>query len=116
MIYLASPYSHLDPRVRERRFDAVCQAAADLMCAGQSVFSPIAHSHSIARYGLPKDWNYWQRVDREHLEMCDALIVLMLDGWRGSTGVQAEVQAAYKLDKPVSYLGQTCAAGVPDNL
>ena len=28
MIYLASPYSHSDPAVREQRYEAACQAAA----------------------------------------------------------------------------------------
>ncbi|GIW55540.1 MAG: hypothetical protein KatS3mg082_1944 [Nitrospiraceae bacterium] len=34
MIYLASPYSHPDPAVREERFHAACRAAAALLLAG----------------------------------------------------------------------------------
>ncbi len=55
MIYLASPYSHPDAVVREYRFRAACQAAASVMRSGQHVFSPIAHSHAIAEYGVATD-------------------------------------------------------------
>jgi hypothetical protein len=53
MIYLASPYSHPDPAVREARFREACRAAAKLMRLGQPAFSPIVHGHPIAVYGLP---------------------------------------------------------------
>lgn len=104
MIYLASPYSHSDPSVRDARFHAVCQAAAELMRSGQHVFSPIAHSHPIAMHGLPTDWSYWEVYARWHLERCDEVLVLTLDGWQESVGIAAEVRIAAELDKPVRYL------------
>ena len=55
LIYLASPYSHPDFVVRQRRFDADCQATATMVRAGLIVFSPIAYSHPLTRYGLPGD-------------------------------------------------------------
>ena len=45
MIYLASPYSHPDPSVREQRFQNACRIAAELMRSGRIVYSPVAHSH-----------------------------------------------------------------------
>jgi nucleoside 2-deoxyribosyltransferase len=104
MIYLASPYSHSDPAVREQRFRAVCQAAARLMRNGEIVFSPIAHGHPIALHGLPNDWRFWEWHDREQLLRCDELVVLTIDGWRESEGVQAEIRIAAELGKPVRYL------------
>jgi len=104
MIYLASPYSHPDANVRESRYQAACRASAQLMRAGKLVFSPIAHSHGITRYGLPEDWAFWKACDRKHLENCDEVVVLMLDGWRESIGVQAEIAVAGQLGKPVSHL------------
>jgi hypothetical protein len=73
MIYLASPYSDADPAVEQARFDTVCRAAAAIMRQGLLVFSPIAHSHPIARFGLPKDWGFWQRYDSAFLARCDGL-------------------------------------------
>lgn len=104
MIYLASPYSHADIAVREQRFRAACLAAARLIEAGHVVFSPIAHGHPIAQHGLPADWTFWEPFDREHLERSDEVVLLMLDGWQESVGVQAEIQIARELGKPIRYL------------
>lgn len=104
MIYLASPYSHPDPAVRQQRFEAACRAAAAMIRQGQTVFSPIAHSHAICAFGVPLDWRFWSRHDRRYLEACDEVVVLMLDGWQESVGVQAEIAIARELGKPVTYL------------
>jgi nucleoside 2-deoxyribosyltransferase len=102
MIYLASPYSAPDPAVREQRFRDTCRATAALLQAGHAVFSPIAHSHALAEHhGLPTDWTFWERTNREHLLRCDEVVVLLLDGWRSSAGVQAEIRIARELGKPI---------------
>ena len=105
MIYLASPYSHPDAAIREERFRAACQAAAQMMRNGNVVFSPIVHSHPIALHGLPTDWRFWERHDQEQLTRCDEVVVLTIDGWRESEGVQAEIRIATEFGKPVRYLG-----------
>ncbi len=104
MIYLASPYSHPDPTVREQRFREACRAAARFMRLGQAVFSPIAHGHCICNYGLSTDWRFWEPIDRHQLERCDEVVVLTLDGWIESVGVQAEIRIAGECGKPVRYV------------
>lgn len=104
MLYLASPYSHPEAAIREQRFRDVCRATAELMKRGENVFSPIVHSHPLVVYGLPNTWKFWQRVDREYLEHCEKLVVLMLDGWRESIGVQAEIAIAGELQLPIEFL------------
>ena len=104
MIYMASPYSHQSHLVRQHRFDEACRAAAALLRAGVAVFAPIVHSHPIAKYGLPTGWDYWSRLDREYLVVCDVLAVLTLNGWRESVGVQAEIELARQLGIPVVYV------------
>jgi hypothetical protein len=104
MIYLATPYSHQDATVCQQRFDAACCAAAVLIRQGKTAFSPVSHGHTICCHGVPSDWTFWQRLDRRFLEMCDEIIVLMLDGWRESVGVQAEVAIARELGKPITFL------------
>jgi hypothetical protein len=104
MIYLASPYSHPDPAVREFRFREACRAAARFMRLGQAVFSPIAHSHCICAYGLPLDWRFWEPFDRHQLECSNEVVVLTLDGWREGVGVQAEIRIADEYGKPVRYV------------
>ena len=104
MIYLASPYTHADAGVRNERFRAVCRATASLMRQGHVVFAPIVHGHPLVAEGLPIEWPWWERFDREHLSRCDEVVVLMLDGWETSAGVQAEIRIAEESGKPVRYL------------
>ena len=109
MIYLASPYSHSDPQVREVRFDAACLATAHLIRTGRSVFSPIVHGHPLVRFGLPTDWAFWELHDLEHLQRSDEMLVLQIDGWQESEGVQAEIALASALGKRVNYLAPEAA-------
>lgn len=104
MIYLASPYSHPDPAVREARFDAACRACVDLIAKGHVVYSPIVSSHPLVRHGVRTDWRAWERFDREVISRCDSLRVLELDGWLDSVGVLAEIEIARELGKPVDYM------------
>jgi hypothetical protein len=104
MIYLASPYTHPDARVREARFEQACRAAAALIRAGVAVFSPVAHSHPIAHFGVPTTWEYWSHIDREYLARSEVLAILTLPGWRESVGVTAEMEMALELQIPIVYI------------
>jgi hypothetical protein len=111
MIYLASPYTAADPAIRQARFYAACQAAAELVRSGKHVYSPVVSSHPLCQHDLPLDWQFWREFDLEFLGICDELFVLMLEGWEHSVGVQAEIAAARRLGKPVTYLSAESAAG-----
>lgn len=106
MIYLASPYSHPDAAVREQRYHATCSAAAQLINAGHAVFAPIVQGHALVPYGLPTCWSYWEPHAKQHLQRCDELVVLTLDGWDTSEGVQAEITLAHGLGMSVYYMAQ----------
>ncbi len=101
MIYLAAPYSHPDPAVREERYRQTCWHAVRLMREGRLVYSPIVHSHPLAQLGLPGDWPFWAEHNREMLNASSRLVVLALDGWQESQGVAAEVEIARELDLPI---------------
>jgi Domain of unknown function (DUF1937) len=107
VIYLASPYSHPDPAVRETRFRAACRAAAALIRAGSIVYAPVVHGHPLVRYGLPTDWSFWQPSARAFIKRCDELVVLPLPGWESSEGIKAEIANAAELGKPVRRLEST---------
>ena len=101
LVYLACPYSHPDPEVRESRFLAATHAAATLTAAGVHVFSPITQTHPILLAGdLPRRWEYWEAYDRAVLSTCRALVVLQLEGWDCSEGVRAETAIAEQLCLP----------------
>lgn len=107
LIYLACPYSHSDPQVRIERFESANRAAAYLMCQGHKVFSPISHTHPIAvspEGELPKGWEFWHEFDRAFLEYSYKIIVLCIDGWKESVGVQGELKIAEELGLEVEYM------------
>jgi hypothetical protein len=103
LVYLASPYSHDDPAVMEKRFDQVCRHAAHLTRTGWVVYSPIAHTHPIAQHGLPTGWDFWEKYDREFLDRCSGMVVLRLDGWLASVGVRAEEGIMRAAGKQIEY-------------
>lgn len=110
LTYLASPYSHPDDAVRQDRFELACVAAAKLMMAGEVVFSPIAHSHSIETLGMPKlggdipKYDFWMAQDLPILSLASKLVVLKLDGWKTSRGVWREITHAIENGIPVEYM------------
>lgn len=101
IVYVACPYSDPDSAVQERRFQQVNEFCAGLCRDGLVVFSPISHTHPIAQYGLPKDWDFWQRFDRAYLAVCSRMIVYCLPGWRESKGVQEEIAVMKEMGKLV---------------
>ena len=90
IMYLAIPYSHPDPRVRELRFEIANFVSAKLMQMGEVVFSPISHSHPMVGYGLPSDWEYWKSQDESFLNACSDFGIVDIKGWDKSKGVKDE--------------------------
>jgi len=116
MIYLACPYTHPDPAVRQHRFREACRSSAALIRAGHVVFCPIVHSHPLVEFDLPTDWQSWERIDREFLRRCDEIVVLMLEGWETSAGVRAELAFAAEVGLPVHFLESDLAnSGGPND-
>ncbi len=102
LAYLATPYS----RYRYgtvAAWEAACRIAGHLIKAGQLVYSPIAHTHPIARYGGvdPLDLAIWLPFDQAMIDRCDVLIVAHLDGWDESVGVAHEIAEFEKAGKPI---------------
>lgn len=109
LTYLASPYSHPDPDVREVRYIAACRAAAKLMLKGVPAFSPIAHTHPIEAHGMSDlmhkpPHEFWMKQDIAILRKCEKLAVLCIDGWDRSRGVTEEIHLAQRLGIPVEYI------------
>ena len=113
LIYLAAPYTHKDRKVMVERFDKINAIAARLMAAGLYVFSPISHTHPIAEAGtLPRGWEFWEGYDKVMISRCNNLHVLMLDGWKESTGVNAEIGIAREFGMPVYYVTPECSVSL----
>lgn len=102
--YLASPYSHPDPKVRQERFEAACKAAAELMKMGKKVFAPIAYTHPLEAHTGEQSHDWWMSQDYPFLMVANELIVLMLPGWEQSKGVAEEVRFFKLTGRPVNYM------------
>lgn len=110
LVYLASPYSSDAAdgyKIMIARFEMACIAASRLMAKGMLVFSPIAHTHSIAMYGgLPRGWDYWESYDRAMLTCCKTLYVLTIGGWHKSKGILEEIAIARELKLPIKFVDE----------
>ena len=105
IIYLALPYMHENKFIMEFRAmvsDVIC---ADLMNQGKRVYAPISSCHHIAvKYGLPRDWEFWKKMDEEFIKVCGKVLVITLKGWEESVGVNAEMKLAKKYGIPIEFI------------
>lgn len=106
-IYLAIPYSGKE----EESFQLANIMAGKLMQKGHTVFSPISHTHPIAKCcKLPGDWEFWEKQDFPFIEWCDELWVCYPVNWPlkfclNSNGCNAEMEEAKRLGKKVKIIG-----------
>lgn len=105
--YLACPYTHPDPRVKQMRLSAANRIVYDFMREGKFVYSPLTHNIPIDRLGIHGDWMAWKDFDHAMLSRCDHLIVAKLPGWEESKGVAAEIAFAKELGLPVEWMEVT---------
>jgi Domain of unknown function (DUF1937) len=133
--YLASPYSkYLEGAIaklkslseNERYADItwrlnmahtdVCVQAALLIKAGIPVYSPIAHSHPIARCGTidPLDHKIWLPANQALMDAAGGLIVLELEGYDTSYGVIHERDAFAAAGKPIVFMKPGTVPELPD--
>ena len=103
--YICTPYSKWRGGIND-----ACRMATDI--AGRlikykmPVYSPIAHTHPIAKQcGInPFDHDIWMPADKPLLEGAAALIVADLPGWRESRGVTQEIEWFRATSKPIYLL------------
>lgn len=103
--YVGSPYTKY-PGGLEEAFRIACAETARLMLEGFAVFCPIAHTHSVAHHGnIPKkDHDFWMRVDKPMVDAAVGMIILTMEGWQESEGLQQEVEWFRAAAKPVLFL------------
>jgi nucleoside 2-deoxyribosyltransferase len=106
-IYLASPYSLKDKDIEEFRYHEISRIAAKLhMKFPHAFILPITQSHKLKLYEpkLGGTFAKWRDRDLLFIDKSDEVWVVMLDGWKDSIGVTAEIDHAHKTGKPVKYI------------
>ena len=100
-LYLATPYSHPEPKVMDARRQVTAAYAADLANRGQKAFAPIVYSHALVAAGAQPD--SWYAFDLFFLEKASGMILLTLPGWQESQGLLLEIAYAKALRKDITY-------------
>ena len=97
-MYLASPYSHPDPFVRETRYLWAMKELTHALKMGIHVYSPIVHCHELAKIAdLPRDAKFWELYNFTMLAAAEQLWVLMIPGWQESKGIAGEIEEAKRV-------------------
>ena len=79
--------------------------ATELTNEGHAIYSPISSWHTIAcKFGMPKTFEFWERLNLSFLVQCKKLIVVMLPGWKESVGLQGEIEFAENMGMDIEYL------------
>ena len=93
LVYIASPYAHPSPEVREARLEAVRHVCGRMVSEGKIVMSPLVYLGELAFRGVHPPQG-WYAFDLQLLARCDELLVLQLSGWEDSRGVLVEIAGA----------------------
>lgn len=107
MLYISAPYTHESPLIISNRVAKVNSVFAKFLAAGIHSFSPITKGHGINEmYGEIHGftWDHWMKYDLRLLKECHVMIVLKLEGWSESKGIQAEVAFAHLYGIPIVFL------------
>lgn len=105
-IYIASPYSDPDEKVRETRYLQASHYLSFLLSRRQWAYSPIVHCHNMAKvFRLPTDAAFWAEYNFAMLEAAREMHVLQLKGWERSVGVSHEIAFCRTREKTVTTIG-----------
>jgi len=105
-IYLASPYSHSNPEVRQSRYEAVRDLVGRLTLQHLTVYSPIVYHHYTGiQCKLPTDADFWWNNNRAMMDSASSLYVYRMPGWEDSLGVMQEIEYARVTGKTITFLG-----------
>ena len=104
--YLANPYQGTEEE-RHYRAEMTAKVCISLLRKGIPVLSPIVHNHaliqSLGPFTLEERRQIFLTFDFNLLKHARSMIVLTLDGWKTSYGVQAEIEFCSKQQIPVLY-------------
>ena len=106
-IYVASPYTHPSPLVREARMLLVEAYVVEKQRKreGKLYYSPIVYAHALGnRYVLPKEVDFWHSFNLPAIHLCSKIEVLKLPGWRESRGITWELEEGTRLHKVIEYV------------
>ena len=103
-IYIACPYGHLDPFIKLIRTQLSEAYQATLLNQGYNAISPISGHYMCQVNDVDDSSIRWLEINRQIVEICDEIHILMLKGWDKSTGIQNTIDQAKELGMKVKMI------------
>jgi hypothetical protein len=111
LAYIAGPYTARHPdgsynnELMEARIRIMSKCMGKLMSFGVIPTSPLLmHLVRMHTKDLPGDWSTWEKYSKITMDKCDYMIVLEIDGYMESTGVNAEREHMQLSGKNIYFL------------
>lgn len=106
LYYVATPFGHPEPVVREMRYQQALSIVTLLSQKGRFAYSPIVHYYQVcAKQGWDKmstaeRWAIMKKFDFAAIDRCDEALFFMLEGWETSVGMHDEQEYCKEINKP----------------
>ena len=91
MIYLASPFWHTDPVIRNHRVEVSRIITKQMLTGGEMIYSPLVFSIPVDDHSITEA--IWMEHCLDMLMRCDELLIVPLSGWHESRGISREIEA-----------------------
>lgn len=105
IVYVAAPYSNVNNK--EQLMDTIAKVCGKYMIdnPGEYTITGLVHHYACQHYSeIGTDWNFWKNFCVDFLRRCDKLLVIQVEGWDASFGVQEEIRIATELKLPIIYI------------
>ena len=113
-IYLATPVTHINPKVSEARYATAMLASRRLIKLHHPIICPATFVAPLVGTRTPE---YWYEYTARLLVLCKELWLLPQPGWAESKGVHSEIKTARKMKLPVKVLKMDkTPSGLPPTL
>lgn len=113
LVYVGSPYTSQFQETMQTRFEAASEYTAFLLNNNIHAWSPIAHCHPIAvEYELPRSFDFWGDYNKNQIKRCDLVLIMTIQGWKISAGVQQEIEFAQNINMPIILSGHDFGDGL----
>ena len=104
-IYLACPYTHKNPDVKNQRAKVSNSITAHLFDLNVITYSPISFWHHLAiSHDLHGNFTNFREMDLYFISVSRGIIVICLEGWEESESVTEELKFADQLGLPIGYM------------
>lgn len=92
IIYFANPFTHEDISIQLFRTQMIRDILVKVLNEQDAIipFSPVSYTQPFEAYCAPDfDWYAW---DIQFLARCDGMLVIQMEGWSISEGIQKEIR------------------------